>query len=129
MVRRLTALMKVCVSPYGLMIFQNGISATNRPVLLFADVPGVKVVLSPLVLKDAACCKAFLTWFAVPLQSMFSHSASFADPLLGTLPKAEAFNSAAAVVAGVAFLSDRAITVWLPWTSWKYHSRSRPLAC
>lgn len=40
------------------MISQNGMFAMERPCLLYADVPGVKVVLSPNVLKDAACCLA-----------------------------------------------------------------------
>ena len=64
-------------------------------VLLSADVPGVKVPLSPAVLKDAACCRAFLIAFVVVPQYAASHVANIPDPPLGTVPKADAFSSAA----------------------------------
>lgn len=44
---------------------QNGMLATDRAYLLSAEVPGVKVELSPAVLKAAACCSA--VWMAFVL--------------------------------------------------------------
>ena len=60
--------------------------------LLSAEVPGVNVPLSPELLKDAAACCAFEMSFALVLQSAPSIAAK---DILGTLPKAEEFNSAA----------------------------------
>src|SRR6266498_5675283 len=80
--------------PYG-STFQNARSATDLAYLLSADVPGVKVPLSPAVLKEAACCRAVLIVFVLPVQYAASHWANIPDPPLGTVPKAEAFSSAA----------------------------------
>src|SRR5512142_427989 len=77
------------------MMSQKAISAMARACLLSAEVPGVKVLLSPWVLKEAACCRAVLIAVALVPHNADSHWANIPDPPLGTLPKAEAFSSAA----------------------------------
>ncbi len=63
--------------------------------MLSAEVPGVKVLLSPWELKEAACCAAVLMAFWLVPQWAASHWANIPVPPEGTLPKAEAFSSAA----------------------------------
>ena len=58
--------------PYGKMS-QNALFAIALAFLLSAEVPGVKVLLSPAVLKDAACCKAVLMAFVFVPQYADSH--------------------------------------------------------
>ena len=73
--------------------FQNTRSAIALAFLLSADVPGVKRLLSPAELKEAACCWAVLIAFEFVPQYAASQAAI--DPTLGTLPNATLFNSAA----------------------------------
>jgi hypothetical protein len=42
------------------MMCQNAISAMDLAYLLFSDVPGVKIEVSPVLLNDPACCCAVL---------------------------------------------------------------------
>src|SRR3954466_1662663 len=69
--------------------------AIDLAVLLSADVPGVKVLLSPWLLNDADCCWAFLIAFW--LLPQYAPSQAENVPELGRLPNAEAFSSAASI--------------------------------
>src|SRR5262249_28301307 len=64
-------------------------------VLLSAAVPGVKLLLSPCELNDAACCCALLIAVGLVPQYALSQAANWPEPPLGMLPKAEPFSSAA----------------------------------
>ena len=72
---------------------QYGMFAIALAPLLSAEVPGVNLLLSPWLLKDADCCCAFL--IAVWLLPQYALSQAEKVPELGVLPNAEAFSSAA----------------------------------
>ena len=60
------------------MMSQNRLSATDRAYLLFAEVPGVKVLLSPNELNDAASCCALEMSFVLVPHRADSHFANIA---------------------------------------------------
>src|SRR3954453_13615640 len=74
---------------------QNTWSDHSRAFLLSADVPGVNVLLSPALLNAPACCCALPIVVTFVPHSAASHWPNAAVPPEGTLPNADAFNSAA----------------------------------
>src|SRR5262245_9094959 len=81
------------LTDYGLMMSQNGMFAAALEPFGSADVPGLNAWVSPAVLNDAAWVWAVLIACVFVPHRAVSQAEKL--PMVGIVPKAEAFSSAA----------------------------------